>query len=206
MTTTSAETWLTITTALVATAICSFVVFAAVLALCSLVQTTSNVRCSLFRVASVVAVIPLLVFIHPAASSLPAVTRADYVLSATQPTLQAIETEATKIANPETSQLTNSKDSLSQRGPTDIESGEAITEPPATVLVNQTDDQPTISAAADTPAPTILASLDRPIPVSWQMSPTSGRAIALTWIFVAAFLCVKSCMAPLRGLGIGNDN
>ena len=52
MTTFSAEAWLTITNALVATAICSSVVFAAVLALCSLFQTTAAVRCNLLRVAS----------------------------------------------------------------------------------------------------------------------------------------------------------
>ncbi|MFO1000670.1 MAG: M56 family metallopeptidase [Planctomycetaceae bacterium] len=199
MTTFFVEAWLTITNALLATAIFSSVVFAAVLVLCSLVQTTSAVRCSLFRVASVVTVIPLLAFIRPAASSLPAVTRADYVLSGTQPSLQAIEIEPTKNANPETSQLPNSKDSFSQPRPTAIEPGEALAESPATVLVNQTDDQPTISAAAKTPVPTIQASLNRPIPVSWQMSPTSGRAIALTWIFVAAFLCLKQLYGTIAG-------
>ena len=199
MTTFSVETWLTITNALVAIAVCSFVVLAAVLAVCSLVQTTSAVRCSLFRIASVVAVIPLLVFIRPAASSSPAVTRADHVLPATQPSLQANEKESTKDASPKTSQLTDSKDSFSHARPTDIESGLAITEPPATVLMKRTDDQPTISTVAKTVVPTIQASLDKPGPVSWQLSPASGRATALTWIFFAAFLCVKQLYGTIAG-------
>jgi beta-lactamase regulating signal transducer with metallopeptidase domain len=199
MTTLFAEAWLTITNALLATTICSFIVLIAVLALCSLVHTSSTVRCSLFRVASVVTVIPLLACIRPAASSLPTVTRADYVLSGTQPSLQAIEIEPTKNANPETSQLPNSKDSLLQRGPTAIESGEAIVESPATVLVNQADDQPAIPAATKTPEPTTQASLDKPSLASWQMNRTTGRAIALTWIFVAAFLCLKQLYGTIAG-------
>ena len=199
MTTFSAEAWLTITNALVATAICSSVVFAAVLALCSLFQTTAAVRCNLFRVASVVAVIPLLVFTRPVASDLLAVTPADHVLPATQSSLQANEKESTKHANPETSQLTDSKDSFAQTRPTDIESGMAITEPPTTVPVNQSADQPKISSVANTLVPTKQASLDRPIPASWQMSPTTGRAIALTWIFIAAFLCLKQLYGTIAG-------
>ena len=199
MTTFSAETWLTITNALVATAICSFVVFAAVLALCSLVQTTSVVRCSLLRFATVVAAMPVLFFVCPVTNTMPLITRTGHVLPVANPSPPTNAEETTKTANPETSQLIDSKHPFSQYGRTDIQSGEAITDPPATVLVNQTDDHPTISAAARTPVPTIQASLDRPGPVSWQLSPASGRAIALTWIFVAAFLCVKQLYGAIAG-------
>ncbi len=199
MTTTSAEPWLMITNALLTTAICSFVVFIAALALCSLVQATSTVRCSLFRVTSVVTVIPLLFFIYPVTNSTSSVIRADHVLPATNPSPHANDEETMKPATPESSQLTDRKDAFSQPRPSNIESGEAITEPPANVLVNQTDDQPTISAAAKTLVPIIKASLDRPIPVSWQMSPASSRTIALAWIFVSTFLCLKQLYGVIAG-------
>lgn len=199
MTTFSAEAWLTITNALVATAICSFMVFIAVLALCSLVHTTSTVRCSLFRVATVVTLIPLLFFLYSVTNSTSLVTQADHVLPATNPSPHVNDEETVKTAAPDSSKQTDNKDSFSQPGPTDIESGETITEPPATVLVNQTDDQPTISAAAKTPVPAIQTSLDRPIPVSWQMSPTTSRAIALTWILASTFLCLKHLYGVIAG-------
>lgn len=199
MTTFSTETWLTITSALMATAICSFVVFAAVLVLCSLVQTTSSVRCSLFRVATVVAVIPLSFFLWPVTNSTSLVIQADHVPPATHPSTQANDEETAGTAAPDTSQLTDSKDSFSQPRPTNIESGEAITEPPAKVLVKRADDQPTISAAAISPVPTVQASLNRPGVVSWQISTVSSRVIALTWIFVAAFLCLKQLYGTIAG-------
>ena len=137
--------------------------------------------------------------LYPVTNSTSLVTQADHVPPATHPSPQANDEETVKTAAPDSTQQTDNRDSLSQPGPTDIESGEAITEPPATVLVNQTDDQPTISAAAKTLVPAIQASLDRPIPVSWQMSPTTGRAIALTWIFVSTFLCLKHLYGVIAG-------
>jgi beta-lactamase regulating signal transducer with metallopeptidase domain len=199
MTTFSAEAWLTITNALVTTAICSFMMFIAVIALCSLVQTTSAVRCSLFRVASVVTVIPLLYFLYPVPNSTPLVTRADHVFQATNPSPHANDDETVKTAAPDTSQLTSSKHSQSKPEPTNSESEEAITEPPATVLVKQADDQHTISTVTKTAVPVIQASLDKPISVSWQISPTTGRAIALTWIFVSSLLCLKHLHGVIAG-------
>jgi beta-lactamase regulating signal transducer with metallopeptidase domain len=199
MTTFSGEAWLTITNALVATAICSFMVFIAVLALCSLVHTTSTVRCSLLRVATVVTVIPLLFFLYPVTNSASLVTRADHVLPATNTKPHANDEETVKTAAPESSQPTGSKHSQSKPEPTNSQSGEAITEPPTTVLVKHADVQHTISTVAKTAVPTIQPSLDKPISVSWQMSPTTGRAIALTWIFVSTFLCLRHLYGVIAG-------
>lgn len=199
MTTFSAETWLTITNALVATAICSFMVFIAVLALCSLVHTTSTVRCSLFRVATLVTSIPLLFFLYPVTNSTSLVTRADHVLPATNPSPRSNDEETVKTTVPDTSQQTGSKHSLSKLEPTSNESGEAIAKPLATVLVKQADDQHTISTVAKSAVPTIQASLDKPISVSWQISPTTGCAIALTWILVSTLLCLKHLYGVIAG-------
>ncbi len=200
MTNFSAETWLTITNALVALTICSSVVSLTVLGLCSLVQITPAVRCSLFRIAAVAAVIPLVFLLQPAPITLPAADRTDRAISPAQPATLADDEEATKIVAPEVGQLADGIHSLPQPGPTDSESRDAIPAQPATVIADRADNLPTTSAAAKVIAPTPPASLDRPIRSSWQLSPASGRAIVVTWMSVAAFLCLKQLFGIVAGI------
>ncbi len=200
----SAEIWLTITNALLATAVCSAVVFLTGLALCSLSQITPAVRCSLFRIATVVGVFPLCLIFLPVAGTSSTGGRAESAMAVQQPlvhppSVQPFRQEIAETVASGPTDLTHGNDASSERGRTGFEPTDTKLKRPTVVNLHESEERSTASAGFEVAATSTSISLDKPNRRSWRVSPQSGRAIAVTWIVVTVTLLLR----PLLGVVVG---